>query len=47
VVLQVRLEVFRQMANALAKQRDLNFRTAGVARVRTVLVNEGSFLFSG
>jgi len=47
VVFLVRLEVLRQLANALAQQRDLNFWTSGIRRVRTVLVNEGLFLLSG
>ena len=47
VVFLVRLEVLRQLANALAEQSDLDFGTAGVARVRTVLVNEGFLLLSG
>ena len=33
VVLLVRLEVIRQLANAFAEQGDLNFRTPGIARV--------------
>src|SRR5208282_2417599 len=36
VVLLVRLEVLRQLANAFAKQRDLDFRAAGIARMRAV-----------
>src|SRR5580698_4532437 len=47
VVFLVRLEVLRQLANALAQQRDLYFRTSGIRCVRTVLVNEGLFLLSG
>src|SRR6266852_1608662 len=47
VVFLVRLEVLRQLANAFAEQRDLNFGTAGVARVRAVLVNEGFLVLSG
>ncbi len=41
VVFLVRFEVFRQLTNALAQQRDLNFRTAGVGRVRAIRVNDG------
>lgn len=47
VVFLVRLEVLRQLANALAEQSDLNFGTTGVARMRAVLVNEGFLLLSG
>src|SRR5580698_10052752 len=47
VVFLVRLEVLRQLANALAQQRDLYFRTSCIRCVRTVLVNEGLFLLSG
>jgi hypothetical protein len=47
VVFLVRLEVLRQLANALAEQRDLHLGTAGVGRVRAMLVNEGSLMFSG
>jgi hypothetical protein len=47
VVFLVRLEVLRQLANALTQQRDLYFRTSGIRCVRTVLVNEGLFLLSG
>ena len=35
-VFQVRLEVLRQLANALAEQRDLDLGTAGVGRVRAI-----------
>jgi len=47
VVFLVRLEVLRQLADAFAQQSDLDFRTAGVARMRTVAVNEGFLLLSG
>lgn len=47
VVLLVRLEVFRQGANAFAQQSDLNFRTTGVGSMGAVLVDEGFFLLSG
>ena len=47
VVFLVRLEVLRQLANALAKQRDLDLGTPGVGRVRAMLVNDGPFLLSG
>jgi hypothetical protein len=47
VVFLVRLEVLRQLANSFAKQSDLNFWASGVARVGSVLVNEGFLLLSG
>src|SRR5450759_736405 len=47
VVLLVRFEVFRQLTNAFAQQRDLNFRTTGIGRVRAIRVNDGLFLLSG
>ena len=47
VVFLVRLEVLRQLADALAEQGDLNFGTAGVALMRAVTVNEGFLLLSG
>jgi hypothetical protein len=47
VVFLVRLEVLRQLANAFAKQSDLNFWASGVACVGSVLVNEGFLLLSG
>src|ERR1035438_7963360 len=47
VVFLVRLEVLRQLANALAEQSDLDFRTARIARMRALLVNEGFLLLSG
>jgi hypothetical protein len=47
VVFLVRFEVFRQLTNALAQQRDLNFRTAGVSSVRAIRVNDGLLLLSG
>jgi hypothetical protein len=47
VVFLVRLEVLRQLPNALAQQRDLNFRASGIGCMRTVLVNEGFLLLSG
>jgi hypothetical protein len=43
----VRLEVFRQLTNAFAQQRDLNFGTSGIGSVRTIRVNDGLFLLSG
>jgi hypothetical protein len=47
VIFLVRFEVFRQLTNALAQQRDLNFGTAGIGRVRAIRVNDGLFLISG
>jgi len=47
VVFLVRLEVFRQLTYAFAQQRDLNFGTAGIGRVRAIRVNDGLFLLSG
>jgi len=47
VVLLVRLEVLRQLADAFAEQSDLNFRAAGIACVRSVSGNEGFLLLSG
>ena len=47
VVFLVRLEVLRQLPNAFADQRDLDFRAPGVRSMRTVLVNEGFLLLSG
>jgi len=47
VVFLVRLEVLRQLTDALTEQSDLDFGTAGIARVRAVLVNEGFLLLSG
>ena len=47
VVFLVRFEVFRQLTNALAQQRDLNFWTSGIGRVRAIRVNDGLFLLSG
>ena len=47
MVFLVRLEVLRQLANPLAEQGDLNFRTAGIARMRAVLVDEGFLVLSG
>src|SRR5260370_37988328 len=47
VVFLVRLEVFRQLTNTFAQQRDLNFGTAGIGRVRAIRVDDGLFLLSG
>src|ERR1700686_1990741 len=47
VVFLVRLEVLCQLANPFAKQRDLDFRAAGIAGMRPVLVDEGFLVLSG
>ena len=47
VVFLVRLEVLRQLANPFAEQRDLDFRAAGIAGMRAVLVDEGFLVLSG
>jgi hypothetical protein len=47
VIFLVRFEVFRQLTNALAQQRDLNFGTAGIGSVRAIRVNDGLLLLSG
>jgi hypothetical protein len=47
VVLLVRFEVIRQLANTLAQQRDLDFGAARISGVGAVLVDEGFLLLSG
>ena len=47
VVLLVRLEVIRQLANAFTDDGDLNLGTPRVSRVRLILVNYGFLLLSG
>lgn len=47
MVFLVRFKVLRQLTDALAQQRDLDFGTARIGGMRAVLVNEGSFLLSG
>ena len=47
MVFLVRFEVFRQLTNALAQQRDLNFGTASIGSVRAIRVNDGLLLLSG
>ena len=47
MVLLVRLEVIRQLANAFTDDGDLDLRTPGVSRVRLILVNNGFLLLSG
>ena len=47
MVLLVRFEVIRQLANTLAQQRDLDFGAARISGVGAVLVDEGFLLLSG
>ncbi len=47
VVLLVRFEVVRQLANAFTDDGDLNLGTPRVSRVRLILVNDGFLLLSG
>jgi hypothetical protein len=47
VIFQVRFEVFRQLTDALAQQRDLNFWASGIGGMRAVRVNDGLLLLSG
>ena len=47
MVLLVRFEVLRQLTNALAQQRDLDFGAARIGGMRPVLVDEGFLLLSG
>src|SRR5579859_3274517 len=47
VVFLVRLEVLRQLTDTFAEKGDLNFRAAGIARMRAVLVDEGFLVLSG
>jgi hypothetical protein len=47
MVLQVRLEVVRQLTNAFAQQSDLDFWAARIGGVRSVLINDGFLLLSG
>jgi hypothetical protein len=47
VIFQVRFEVVRQLTDALTQQRDLNFRTPGIGRMRAIRVNDGLLLLSG
>jgi hypothetical protein len=47
VIFLVRLEVFRQLTNALAQQSDLNFGAASIGSVRAIRVNNGLLLLSG
>jgi hypothetical protein len=47
VVLLVRFEVVRQLANAFTNDGDLNLGTPRVSRVRLILVNDRFLLLSG
>jgi hypothetical protein len=47
VVLLVRFEVVRQLANAFTDDGDLNLGTPRVGRVRLILVNDRLLLLSG
>jgi hypothetical protein len=47
MVFQVRFEVVRQLTNAFAQQSDLDFWTARIGGVSSVLINEGFLLLSG
>jgi hypothetical protein len=47
VALGVQFEVFRQLANPLAEQRDLDFRAAGIGSMRSVLSDEVLLMFGG
>ena len=47
MVFQVRFEVVRQLTNPFAQQSDLDFWTARIGGVRSVLINNGFLLLSG
>jgi len=47
VIFLVRFEVLRQLTNALAQQRDLDFGTPCIGGMGGVMVNEGFLLLSG
>jgi hypothetical protein len=47
MIFLVRFEVLRQLTNAFAQQSDLDFWTARIGGVRSVLINEGFLLLSG
>lgn len=47
VILKVRFEVVRQLTNALAQQRDLDFGTARIGGMRAMLIDDGSLMLSG
>lgn len=47
MVFQVRFEVVCQLTNAFAQQSDLDFWTARIGGVRSVLINDRFLLLSG
>ncbi len=47
VILLMRLKVLRQFGNALAQNRDLDFRTTRISRMRAIVVDDGFLLLSG
>jgi hypothetical protein len=47
MIFQVRFEVVRQLTNAFAQQSDLDFWTARIGGVRSVLINDRFLLLSG
>ena len=47
MIFLVRFEVLRQLTNAFAQQSDLDFWTARIGGMRSVLINEGFLLLSG
>ena len=47
VIFQVRFEVLRQLTDALAQQRDLNFWASCIGGMRAIRVNNGLLLLSG
>jgi hypothetical protein len=47
VIFLVRLEVFRQLTNALAQQSDLDFGAASIGSMCAIRVNDGLLLLSG
>jgi hypothetical protein len=47
MVFLVRFEVLRQLTNSFAQQSDLDFWTARIGGMRSVLINEGFLLLSG
>jgi hypothetical protein len=47
MVFQVRFEVLRQLTNPFAQQSDLDFWTARIGGMRSVLINDRFLLLSG
>jgi hypothetical protein len=47
VILKMRFKVVRQLTNAFAQQRDLDFWTARIRGMRAMLINDGSLMLSG